>query len=158
MAGPTPPNPLTLIMPLKQGVGLGQLQQVLAQQQGAIDHALGVVGTVHYARFVLFDSSSPNLQPLPSSTGPFQLAVITTYDGDFNIYIQDFVKELGPVFDALLTLTSDGGDLVPVKDHVTQFTAWVAANDASQQPPNNQFSQYAAYPYGVQKILAECGS
>ena len=153
-----PPNPLTLIMPLKQGLNLGQLQELLSQQQDAIDHALGVVGTVHYARFVVFDASSPNLQPMANSTGPFQLAVITTYDGNFDIYIQDFVKELGPVFDALLGMTTDGGDLVPVKDHVTEFTAWVAANDASQQPPNSLLSQYAAYPYSVQTILAECGS
>lgn len=151
-----PPNPLTLIMPLEQGVNLGQLQQLLGQQQEAIDAALGKVGTVHYARFVVFDASSPNLLPMANSTGPFQLAVITTYDGDFDMYIQDFVNELGPVFDALLGMTTDGGSLVPVKDHVTEFTAWIAANDASQQPPNSLLSQYAAYPFSVQTILAEC--
>lgn len=158
MAVPTPPSPLTLIMPLEPGLHPNDLLHLLGQQQGAIDQALGVVGTVHYARFVLFDASSPNLQPMANSTGPFQLAVITTYDGDFDLYIQDFVKELGPVFDALLGVTADGADLVPVKDHVTQFTAWVAANDASQRPPNSLLSQYAAYPYGVQTILAECGT
>jgi hypothetical protein len=158
MANATPPNPLTLIMPLAQGVDLGVLQQTLGQQQPAIDRALGVVGTVHYARFVLFDASSPNLLPQANSTGPFMLAVITTYDGNFDLYIQDFVNELGPVFDALMSLTSTGADLVPVKDHVAEFTAWIAANDASQQPPNSARSQYAAYPYSVQTILAQLGS
>jgi len=154
----TPPSPLTLIMPLKPGLNLGELQQLLGQHQDAIDQALGVVGTVHYARFVVFDSSSPNLQPMANSVGPFQLAVITTYDGDFDMYIKDFVKHLGDVFDALLSMTSDGGSLVPVKDNVPGFIAWVAGNDASQQPPNSLLSQYAAYPCTVQTILAECGS
>ena len=158
MAVATPPNPLTLIMPLRQGADLGQLQGLLASHQDAIDAALGVVGTVHYARFVLFDASSPNLQPMANSTGPFQLAVITTYDGSFDMYIQDFVQQLGDVFDALLGFTADGAALVPVKNNVTQFTAWIKANDASQQPPNSSLSQYAAYPYTVQAILAGSGS
>ena len=157
MAVPPQPNPLTLIMPLQQGVPLNQLQALLGQQQGAIDAALAVVGTVHFARFVLFDSSSPNLQPLANSVGPFQLAVITTYDGDFDMYIQDFVQQLGPVFDELLKVTTDGASLVPVKDNVTEFIAWVKANDASQQPPNDALTQYAAYPYTVQAILAQFG-
>jgi hypothetical protein len=155
---PTPqtfPNPLTLVMPLKPGAE-AQVGTLLAGQQGAIDNALAVVGTVHFARFVLFDAASPNLAPAPGSNGPFSLAVITTYDGDFDIYIQDFVAQLGDVFDALLGLTTDGANLVPVKDNVVAFTAWIKANDLSQQPPNAALSQYAAYPYTVQTILADC--
>lgn len=154
----TAPSPLTLIMPLMEGADLGKLQQLLVEQRSAIDAALGAVGTVHYARFVVFDASSANLQPSPSSKGPFKLAVITTYDGDFDTYIQDFVQQLGDVFDALLEFTTDGAGLVPVKDNVAKFTAWIAANDSSQQPPTNQFSLYAAYPYTVQQVLAAGGS
>lgn len=154
MAPATPAHPLTLIMPLKPDADLEHLQQMLVQQQPAIDEALAAVGTVHYARFVVFDASSANLQPSPSSKGPFQLAVITTYDGDFDAYIQDFVLQLGDVFDVLLEFTAAGAALVPVKDHVPKFTAWIAANDASQQPPNNLHPQYAAYPYTVQQVLA----
>lgn len=157
MAVPTPPTAHP-DMPLRQGADLGQLQGLLASHQEAINTALGAVGTVHYARFVVLDASSPNLQPLANSTGPFQLAVITTYDGNFDMYIQDFVQQLPDVFDALLGFTTDGAGLVPARDNVSQLTAWIKANDASQQPPNSLLSQYAAYPYTVQAILAEQGS
>jgi hypothetical protein len=151
----TPPNPLTLVMPLSPGAE-AKVGELLASQQAAIDNALSVVGTVHFARFVLFDAASPNLAPTPGSSGPFSLAVITTYDGDFDIYIQDFVAQLGDVFNALLELTPDAAGLVPVKDNVAAFTAWIKQNDLSQQPPNGGLSQYAAYPYTVQTILADC--
>ena len=58
-----------------------------------------------------------------ASKGPFKLAVITTYDGDFAAYIQDFANMLGPVFDALLGFSADGTGLVPVKDHEPQVRA-----------------------------------
>lgn len=151
----TPPNPLTLVMPLSPGAET-QVGELLATQQVAIDGALSVVGTVHFARFVLFDLGSPNLAPTPGSTGPFALSVITTYDGDFDMYIQDFVAQLGDVFDALLKLTPDGAGITPVKDNVVAFTTWIKTNDLSQQPPNAALSQYAAYPYTVQTILSDC--
>lgn len=154
----TAPNALTLLMPLKQGVVLEQLSSVITAAQPAIDAALDTVGTVHYARFLLLDASSPNLQPSPSSGGPFLLAVITTYDGSFDLYVQDFVHQLGDVFDALLPFASEGASMTPVADHVPEFTAWVAGNDASRQPPNNQRSQYAAYPHTVQAIKAQFDS
>jgi hypothetical protein len=147
-------NPLTLVMPLADGVDLGKLQAALDGQQAAIDKALETIGTVHFARFVVFDASSPNLQPGPSGTGPFALSVITAYDGDFDLYIQDFVNQLGPVFDALLSFTADGAPLIPVGDHLEQFTDYIAANDASQHPPNSAFRLYSAYSYTVQQILA----
>lgn len=153
------PNPLTLLMPLREGIDIEEPAQVIAHEQPMIDAALEKVGTVHYARFLLLDASSPNLQPSsPSSEGPFLLGVITTYDGDFDLYIQDFVHQLGEVFDALLGFTRDGAPLVPVKDHVADFAAWVARNDASRQPPNNALSQYAAYPYTVQAVKAHCAT
>jgi hypothetical protein len=151
-------HPLTLIMPLRPDANVNELGQLIAQQQPAINQALEAVGTVHYARFVLFDGSSPNLQPLANSTGPFSLGVITTYDSSFEMYIQDFVRMLGQVFDALLSFTSDGAHLIPVKDNVQAFIAYVAGNDASQQPPNSAFGQYEAYPYTVQQIKAEVSS
>lgn len=158
MATPRGPNPLTLIMALEDGADPDQLREVLARNRPALDAALEAVGTVHYARFLLLDTSQANLQPSGSPSGPLVLAVITTYDGDFALYVQDFVAQLGDVFDALLRFTADGASLVPVRDHVRAFTAWVAANDASQQPPNSELSQYAAYPYTVQAIKAHLGS
>jgi hypothetical protein len=152
-------NPLTFIMPLAPDADLQQLGKDIAASQSQIDAALVAVGTVHYARFLLLDGSSPNLQPAAGAKGPFSLAVITDYDGDFNIYIQAFVTYLGPIFDVLLSFSAgDGPKLIPVKDHLTAFTAYVGLNDASQQPPNNDLGFYNAYPWTVQQVLANAPS
>jgi len=144
-------------MPLAEDVDLSKLQAVLEEHQPQVDVALEAIGTVHYARFVLLDGSSPNLQPR-GGTGPFRLAVITSYDGDFDVYIQAFVDEVGRIFDALLQFSADGAGLVPVCAHVEEFTAYIAANDASRQPPNNAFEFYSAYPYSVPQVLADASS
>ncbi len=147
-------NALTHIAPLREGADVAGLQETLARSKDAIDHALQATGTVHDFRFVIFDRSQPNLLPQPGSSGPFALGVITTYDGSFDAYIQDFVRFLAPVFDALLPNTTDGAGLVPVKDHVQELIEWVRKDDAAQQPPNSAFEFYTAYPYTVQQILA----
>lgn len=145
-------SPLTVIFSLKEGLDLQQLGGLVTALQPKIDAAMTTIGTVHYARFVVFDVSTPNLQPGPS--GPYKLAVITDYDGDFDAYIQDFVNNIGPVFDAVLQVTDDGASLVPVSQHVAAFTEYVSKNDLSRNPPNNAFSAYSAYPCTVQQVLA----
>ena len=145
-------NPLTLIMPLKEGVDLQQLGGLISMSKDSIEQALKAIGTVHYARFVVLDASTPNFQPGP--TGPYKLAVITTYDSDFDTYIQDFVNHIGMIFDALMSLTTDGQALVPVSQNVQAFTDYVSKNDASRNKPNSEFSLYGAYPCTVQQVLA----
>ena len=78
--------------------------------------------------------------------------MITEYDGSFNAYINDFVAQLGAVFDANLQFVVGGAALTPVANNVAGFAAFVAANDASQHAPNNTL--YAAYPQTVQQVLA----
>ena len=150
-------NALTLIMPLKEGVDLQQLGALLTTSLPTIDEALVNIGTVHYARFVIFDASTPNFQPGPA--GPYKLAIITTYDSDFDTYIQDFVNHIGMIFDALLSITSDGAGLVPVSENVAAFAEYVSKNDASRNAPNNGFDLYRAYPCTVQQVVAAdlCG-
>jgi hypothetical protein len=145
-------NPLTLILPLKEGVDLEQLGGLIAMTREKIEEAMTTIGTVHYARFVVFDASTPNLQPGP--TGPYKLAIITTFDDDFDAYIQDFVTHIGTIFDALMSVTSDADALVPVNENVAAFTAYVARNDASRNPPNRDFPFFNAYPCTVQQVLA----
>lgn len=149
-------NPLTAILPISSSASIEDLLGMLATNQAAIDNALNNVGTVHYARFVLLDTTNDYLQPAPqppwNNTGQFKLAVITAYDGDFTPYIQAFVNQLGSVFDALLSFTSDGTGLIPVQQNVAGFNAYVKSHDASQQTPNEGL--YSAYPNcTVQKIL-----
>jgi hypothetical protein len=146
------PNPLTLVFPLKEEVGLQQLSVLINMVRPKIEEALQAIGTVHYARFVVLDPATPDLQPGP--TGPYKLVIITTFDNDFETYIQDFVNHIGVIFDALLSLTTDGGALMPVSQNVEAFTEYVASHDASRRAPNDGFPLYGAYPCTVQQVLA----
>ena len=148
---------LTLLMPVLPGTKFLKIVEALAASQSAIHAALESIGTVHFARFILLDTSKPNLQPdmrkidTPSDT--LVLAVITEYDGSFNAYISDFVNQLGDVFNTLLTFVVGGAAVSPVQDNLAAFQAFVAENDASQHAPNDA-GIYAAYPQTVQTILA----
>lgn len=144
-------SPLTLMMPIIPGTNPAEIAGTLAKYQSQIDSALTSIGTVHYARFLLLDRSTANLQPGGSSS-ELVLAVITEYDGSFQAYIGDFVAQIGQVFDALLQFVVGGAALIPVANNVAAFSAFVAANDASQHQPNEGL--YQAYPQTVQQILA----
>lgn len=149
-------SPLSLYMPVLPNTTPLSIVEALAASQGAIDAALKSIGTVHFARFQLLDTSKPNLQPnmlaiaQPSST--LVIGVVTEYDGDFDAYIQDFVAQLGAVFDTLLGFVVGGAALSPVANNVAAFEAFITTNDASQHQPNE--SLYAAYPQTVQQVLA----
>jgi hypothetical protein len=154
-------NPLTFIMPIAADADVETLLADLGKSQVQVDLALKEVGTVHFARFVLFDASSPYLLPCtsgPLGSGPFCLSVITDYDGSFDAYIEAFVRWLGPIFDTLLSFSADGTQLIKVKDNVAAFEAYITAHDASQQPPNSNIGLYSAYPWTVQQIEANAPS
>ena len=95
--------------------------------QNPIRLALDGIKTVHFARFVFLENNT-------------KLAVITTYDGSFEKYIQDFVDHIGDIFDALLSHMTDAPPL-PVQEHRDEFLAYVRANDL---PGVGVF--YSAYP------------
>ena len=148
-------NPLCLMMPVLPGTNPISIDAALQEYQTKINTALTDIGTVHFARFVLFDRSQANLLPNIGKTGTSDtliIGVITEYDGSFNGYIEDFVAQLGEVFDALLQFVVGGKALMPVADHVAAFEAFITANDASQHVPNTGL--YNAYPQTVQQILA----
>jgi hypothetical protein len=145
-------SPLTLMLPIIPGTSLQTINQTLAEYQPQLDAALKDIGTVHYARVLLLDASTPNLQPSGNPSDSYLFAVITEYDGDFNAYIQDFVSQVGVVFDALLQFVVGGAAILPVADHVAGFEAFITQNDASQHAPNTGLFQ--AYTATVQEILA----
>lgn len=150
-------NPLTLLLPVIPGTSPQTVAGNLEKYNAQLDAALQSIGTVHYARTVFLDTSSANLQPSASSTGPYVIGVITEYDGSFDAYIQDFVTQVGPIFDALLQNVVGGAAVTPVENNVAAFAAFVAQNDASQHAPNNS-SLYQAYTATVQQILASVPS
>src|SRR3712207_9329645 len=96
--GTTVQSPLTLVMPVRAEARAALRAEVdrlqaLPREQNPVITALDAIGTVHFARFVFLDDE--------------RLAVITTYDGDFERYIMDFVHHIGPVFDLLLQHMAD---------------------------------------------------
>lgn len=126
-------NPLTLVMKIKSKEDAHALHQLLEDIQSRpptenpIVAALTKIGTVHFARFVFLDHDD-------------KLAVITSYDHSFDDYINDFVDQIGHVFDLLLAHMADAPPL-PVREHRTEFLQYVKDNDI---PPVGTF--YSAYP------------
>ena len=148
-------TPLTLLMPVVPGTSVATLAGLIQQNLPAIDAALTSIGTVHYARFLVLDTTTPNLQPTGhTDTNNLVLAVITEYDNSFASYISDFVNQLGEVFNALLAyvVIPKGVTLIPVQSNLIPFTNFVAANDYSQMP--GAPAMYEAYSSSVQQILA----
>ena len=125
-------HPLTLVMTIKSPEDRVTLDATLQQLQGLpadrnpIATALDAIGTVHFARFVFLDET--------------RLAIITTYDGDFDVYVNEFVDHIGPVFDALLQHIADAPPL-PAQEHRAEFLAFLTAHDLACIPPF-----YSAYP------------
>lgn len=125
-------SPLTLVMDIKSQQDFLALKALLEQLQGLpqdqnpIAKALNRLGTVHFARFVFLSER--------------QLAVITTYDGRFDDYIDAFVNAIGAVFDKLLAHMSDAPPL-PVSDNRKAFLDYVRKHDLTGMPPF-----YSAYP------------
>jgi hypothetical protein len=145
-------SPLTLMLPVIPGTSLETIATTLKEYGPQLDAALKSIGTVHYARTLLLDGSSPNLQPGGNPNDSYVISVITEYDGDFNAYIQDFVAKVGTVFDALLQFVVGGPALIPVANNVAAFEAFITTNDASQHEPNTGLFQ--AYDATVSLILA----
>jgi hypothetical protein len=145
-------SPLTLMLPVIPGTNLEEMVKTLAQYGPQLDAALRSIGTVHYARTLLLDGSTPNLQPGGQPNASYVIAVITEFDGDFDAYIHDFVDQVGAVFDALLQFVVGGPAIIPVANNVAAFEALITLNDASQHPPNTGL--FEAYTATVQEILA----
>lgn len=133
---PTPKavqSPLTLVMKIKSAAAFEELKAVLQQIQSAppernpIWQALNKLRNVHFARFVFLNNNT-------------ELAVITTYDGTFEAYINEFIDAIGDVFNALLQ-RMDGAPPLPVQQNREAFLAYVRANDLRAIEPF-----YSAYP------------
>ncbi len=117
-------SPLNLMLTIQPGKNQVILDY-LSQNQAAINAALNKVGTVHFARFLMIP-------------GTQYLFVITTYDGDFNAYIQAFTNLVGDVFNALLSCV-DPAPPLPVQQNVAAFEAFVSQY-------NLPTGLYSAYP------------
>jgi hypothetical protein len=126
-------SPLTLVMKIKSDADYQQLNGLLLHIQGLppgqnpIWLALNKLANVHFARFVFLENNT-------------RLAVITTYDGTFESYINEFIDSIGDVFNGLLAHMEDAPPL-PVQQNRAEFLAYVKANDLRSIEPF-----YSAYP------------
>lgn len=112
------PQALTLVMTIKSPEDARQLRELLTKIQGErekspITTGMDRLGIVHDARFVFLEED--------------KLMVITTYDGDFDLYIGLFTKELGPVFNMLLKHMKDAP--ADVEKDPAAFLEYVKKND-----------------------------
>ncbi|HEX5474004.1 MAG TPA: hypothetical protein VFX12_05010 [Vicinamibacterales bacterium] len=139
-------SPLTLVMTIKSAADSQALNALLQKIQSApldknpIWAALTKLNTVHFARFVFLENNT-------------KLAVITSYDGTFEDYINEFIDEIGDVFNALLAHMT-GAPSLPVQKNRQAFLDYVRANDLRAIEPF-----FSAYPTAtVLDIKAALGS
>jgi hypothetical protein len=126
-------NPLTLIMRIKSPEDFEKLEARIRQIQSAPPEknpvwiALDKLRMVHFARFVFLENNT-------------RLAIITTYDGSFEDYLNEFIDEIGDVFNALLQ-HMDGAPPLPVQQNREAFHRYVKTHDLGCIEPF-----YSAYP------------
>lgn len=131
---PAPPvqNPLTMVMKAKSPEDYAALQQLITHfqslppEQNPVTVALNKISTVHFARFAFL--------------GNDQLGVITTYDGDFAVYINEFIDTIGDVFNALMAHVESAPPL-PVQNYRQEFLDYVHSVDVGCVG-----TFYSAYP------------
>jgi hypothetical protein len=117
---------LNLLLPMKSPAQMPALLSLIEAHQGLIDDALVRIHSVHFARFL----------PTPDFSG---LWVITTFDGELDAYLMDFVAVLGPVFTALLQYIA-GAPPLPVSEYPREFCAFVRSHNEAE------VTVWSAYP------------
>ncbi len=142
-------NPLTLIMTIRSPEDFQALNARIQKIQSAppeknpIWIALDKLKIVHFARFVFLENNT-------------KLAIITTYDGSFEDYLNEFIDEIGDVFNALLQ-HMDGAPPLPIQQNRNAFRDYIKANDLGGIAPF-----YSAYPQAtvldIQAALSEGGA
>ncbi len=116
---------LTVIMPLKPG-GAQQLREVTRSTE-AVHHGVAHVGTVHDLRWIVFDNDT-------------RAIFATTYDGDWDAYIDDFAAKIPELMDRLFSVAEGypGITSPTIKDFIAQHqvtaTSWYCAHDDLRLP------------------------
>ena len=126
-------SPLTLVMTIRSPEDFNILNERIKKIQSAppeknpIWVALDKLKIVHFARFVFLENNT-------------KLAIITTYDGSFDDYLNEFIDEIGNVFNVLLQHMKDAPPL-PVQRNRSAFRDYIKAHDLGAIAPF-----YSAYP------------
>jgi hypothetical protein len=150
-------TPLSCILPLTSDTSPAAILGALSKLNTKTTEALTRVNTVHFARFLLLDGSTPDLRPVfDGSGGPYRLAILTEYDGTFDRYIRDFAAYLSDVFGTILAHTEGWSrpTTLACEEDIAAFVEFVRSHDLAQITPNKELSMFSAYPTTVAEILA----
>ena len=112
---------------------LEQLKLVLANVQEHPSQSIAKISTIHFARWVIIDNGT-------------RLLFTSNFDGTFEDYIQDFVREIPEGLDAIWGNCEGYPGSVPIE----AFFNYIKANTF----PNNTF--YAAYPHLTVPDVKDC--
>ena len=123
-------SPLAIIMPVRPPVAANAelLKTIIAVGAPRIEFKLAESRQVHFAWFLLLDNDS-------------QLALFTTFDGDFDTYLKHFALEVGSLFDKLFECLADPPPM-PVAQYPDEFVAKV--KQYHRTPVGSYF--FSAYP------------
>jgi hypothetical protein len=131
-------TPLNLILSIKSWLQLEELHTVLKITENSSARAADSIGTLHFARF--FDFHDNN-----------QMGFFTTYDGSFEDYMHDFLKDIGPVFEILNKHVVDPAPS-PIEKHPEEWIKWATQRNVEG------IGFYSAYPtLSVQDIRTRAG-
>ena len=123
---------LNLWLALEDPEKMGELLANLLAENDAIATALTELHYVHFARFV----------PTPCRTA---LQVITSFDGEFDAYVMDFVLAIGDQFEMILRYVKDRPPS-PVKDHPAEFLNFICKQNLSYEGDGGGgIGMYSAY-------------
>ena len=127
-------NPFLVILPIKSKLAFIEVQLILRARGHGTTKDLDKVGTPHFAQFV----------PLEDN----QIGFFTIYDGSFDKYIADFIKNIGPVFDLIFKFTKNPPPS-PCRKHLQEFI------DFAKRTNRAPIGFYQTYPgLSVQDIHA----
>ena len=123
-------SPLAIFMPVRPPVAVNAelLKTIIAVGAPRIELKLAESRQVHFAWFLLLDNDS-------------QLALFTTFDGDFDTYLKHFALEVGTLFDKLFECLADPPPM-PVAQYPDEFVAKV--RQYHRTPVGSYF--FSAYP------------
>ena len=117
---------LNLYLPLKTPAQMPALLALVAARKEDVQRELRDLRYVHFARF------------MPSPDGSM-LWVLTTFDGELEPYIMDFVGVIGDVFTQML-LYVQGAPRLPVNRYPRDFVDFVLSHNLAQ------VKVWSAYP------------
>lgn len=125
-------QPLCVLMDVKEPVAehAAALQAVIGYGAPVIERSLREARHVHFAWFLLLEDNR-------------KLALFTTYDGDFDAYIEYFANEVGDLFDSLFKHLADPPPM-PVHQHPKEFVNTIRRYNAMHPPVGGYL--FSAHP------------